>query len=73
MRGQTLYVTDSSCTLVKVTLAPSATVSREAPTSLAGLQTGETVVVRGTATGGSVTASSIIATPASPAPAAPAG
>jgi hypothetical protein len=63
VQGNTLYVTDASGNLVKVTVSPSATVTRTAKSSLAGLQTGDTVVVQGTTgAGGSVTATSVRAT-----------
>ena len=63
--GSTLYVTNSSGNLVKVTVGPSATVNRNAKSSLASLQVGDTVVVQGSkATNGSVTATSVSATEA---------
>jgi len=61
--GSTLYVTNATGGLVKVTVGPSVTVTRNAKTALAGLQVGDTVVVEGTKAGsGSVTASSVTAT-----------
>jgi hypothetical protein len=61
--GSTLYVTNSSGTLVKVTLGPTATVSRTISSSLSGLQVGDTVVVRGTTgSNGTVSATSVSAT-----------
>jgi len=61
--GSTLYVTDSSGNLVKVTVTPSSTVTRNAKSSLGTLQVGDTVVVAGTkASNGSVTATSVSAT-----------
>jgi hypothetical protein len=61
--GSTLYVTNSSGNLVKVTVGTSATVSRNAKSSLGALQVGDTVVVQGSkASNGSVTATSVSAT-----------
>jgi hypothetical protein len=61
--GSTVYVTNSSGNLVKVTVAPSATVTRNAKSSLGSLVVGDTVVVQGTkANNGSVTATSVSAT-----------
>jgi hypothetical protein len=63
VEGSTLYVTNASGDLVKVTVGPSVTVTRNAKSSLASLQVGDTVVVQGTkASNGSVTASSVSAT-----------
>ena len=63
--GSTLYVTNSSGNLVKVTVGSSATVNRNAKSSLASLQVGDTVVVQGSkASNGSVTATSVSATEA---------
>jgi len=63
--GTTLYVTNSSGDLVKVTVGPSATVNRNAKSSLGSLEVGDTVVVEGTkASNGSVTATSVSATAA---------
>lgn len=61
--GSTLYVTNSSGNLVKVTVGPSATVSRNAKSSLGALQVGDTVVVQGSkASDGTVSATSVSAT-----------
>jgi hypothetical protein len=61
--GSTLYVTNASGALVKVTVGPSATVARNAKSSLGSLLVGDTVVVQGTkASDGSVTATSVSAT-----------
>jgi len=63
IKGSTLYVTNSSGSLVEVTLTPSTTVTRDAKTSVSGLTPGDTVVVQGTtAKNGTVTASSVSAT-----------
>jgi hypothetical protein len=63
VQGNILYVTDATGTLVKVVVGPSVTVTRNAKSSLAGLQTGDTVVVQGTkAANGNVTATSVRAT-----------
>ena len=63
--GSTLYVTNSSGNLVKVTVGPSATVSRNAKSSLGALQVGDTVVVQGSkASDGSVSATSVSSTAA---------
>jgi hypothetical protein len=63
--GSTLYVTNSSGDLVKVTVGPTATVDRNAASSLASLQVGDTVVVEGTkASNGSVSATSVSASAA---------
>jgi hypothetical protein len=63
--GSTLYVTNASGALVKVTVGPSATVNRNAKSSLGSLQVGDTVVVEGSkASNGSVTATSVSATAA---------
>ncbi|MGH9018814.1 MAG: DUF5666 domain-containing protein, partial [Acidimicrobiales bacterium] len=61
--GSTLYITNRSGALVKVTVGPSTTVDRNAASSLAGLQVGDTVVVEGSkAANGSVSATSVAAT-----------
>lgn len=61
--GATLYVTNASGQLIKVTLSSSATVTRNASSSLSGLKPGDTVTVQGTAPkNGSMTASSVAAT-----------
>jgi hypothetical protein len=58
-------VTNASGALVKVTVGPSATVNRNAKSSLGSLQVGDTVVVEGSkASNGSVTATSVSATAA---------
>ncbi len=63
--GDILYVTNASGDLVKVTVGPSATVDRNAPSSLGSLAVGDTVVVEGTkASNGSVSATSVSATAA---------
>jgi len=63
--GSTLYVTTASGNLVAVTVGTNATVDRNAKSSLAALQPGDTVTVQGTkAKDGSVTASSVSATQA---------
>ncbi len=63
--GNTLYVTDSSGSLVKVSLSSSTTVSRNAKASLSALKPGDSVVVSGVKTSnGQMTASSIAATQA---------
>ncbi len=63
--GSTLYVTNSSGDLVKVTVGPAATVTRNAKSSLGALQVGDTVIVEGTkASNGSVSATSVSATAA---------
>ncbi len=63
--GDVLYVTNSSGDLVKVTVGPSATVDRNAPSSLGSLAVGDTVVVEGTkASNGSVSTTSVSATAA---------
>jgi hypothetical protein len=65
VQGNTLYVTDSTGKLVKVEVGQSANVARTAKSSLAGLQTGDTVIVQGTSgKSGTVTATSIRATAA---------
>jgi hypothetical protein len=63
--GNTLYVTSTSGSLVKVTLASSTSLTRNAKTTLSGLKVGDSVVVSGVKTGnGQMTASSISATAA---------
>ena len=65
VEGSTLYVTDSSGTLVKVSVGPSTTVNRNAKSSLGSLQVGDTVVVQGSkSSSGSVSATSVAATAA---------
>jgi hypothetical protein len=61
--GNTLYVTNSSGNLVKVTVSSTTTVDRNAASSLSGLRPGDTVTVQGpTAKNGTVSAASISAT-----------
>ncbi len=63
--GSTLYVTTASGDLVAVTVGTNTTVNRNAKSSLAALQPGDTVTVQGTkAKDGSVTAASVSATQA---------
>ena len=63
--GSTLYVTTASGNLVAVTVGTNTTVNRNAKSSLAALQPGDTVTVQGTkAKDGTVTASSVSATQA---------
>ncbi len=63
--GSTLYVTTASGDLVAVTVGSNTTVDRNAKSSLAALQPGDTVTVQGTkAKDGTVTASSVSATQA---------
>jgi hypothetical protein len=65
VQGQTLFLTGSDGSLIKVTLGPSATVEQMQPSILAGLQTGNTAIVQGTRNpDGSVTATAIVSTPA---------
>ena len=61
--GTTLYVLSATGSLVKVTLGPSTTITRNAKTPAVGLRPGDTVIVQG-ATGGNgdVIASSVSAT-----------
>jgi hypothetical protein len=71
IQGQTLYLTGANGSLIKVTLGPSATIEQTAPSTLAGLQTGNTAVVQGTKNpDGSVTATAIVSSPATSAPGA---
>lgn len=61
--GNTLYVTNSSGQLIKVTLSSSATVTRNSTSALSVLKPGDTVTVQGTTPkSGSMTASSVAAT-----------
>jgi hypothetical protein len=63
--GNTLYVTTASGSLVAVTVGTNTTVDRNAESSLAALQPGDTVTVQGTkAKDGTVAASSVSATEA---------
>jgi hypothetical protein len=60
--GQTLYVETADGSLVKVTLEPSTTISRNASSKANGLRPGDTVLVQGaTAKNGDVTATSVSA------------
>ena len=60
VKGSTLYVTNAAGNLVVVTLTPSTTVTRNAKTTISGLQPGDTVIVQGTkASNGNVTATSV--------------
>lgn len=61
--GNTLYVLTSTGSLVKVTLTPSTTMSRDADAAAADLRPGDAVVVQGsTSANGNVSATSIAAT-----------
>ena len=61
--GSTVYVTNSSGNLVKVTVSSTTTIDRNAASSVAGLKPGDTVTVQGpTEKNGSVLAASISAT-----------
>jgi hypothetical protein len=63
VQGNIVYVTDTTGALVKVTTSPTTTITRSSHNLADGLQTGDTVTVRGTkAADGSVTATAIIAT-----------
>jgi hypothetical protein len=63
VQGSTVYVTDQSGALVKVAVGPTTTVTRTSNSTDGGLQTGDTVTVRGTkGADGTVTATAIIAT-----------
>ncbi len=63
--GKTLYVTSTSGSLVKVTLAPSTAITRNSKSTLSNLKVGDSVVVSGVKAGnGQLTASSISATAA---------
>ncbi|MGD0056214.1 MAG: DUF5666 domain-containing protein [Acidimicrobiales bacterium] len=58
--GHTLYVTNSSGSLIAVKVSSSTTIDRNASTALAGLKPGDTVTVQGKKVkGGSVDATSI--------------
>jgi hypothetical protein len=60
VNGSTLYVTNASGNLVEVTLTHSTTVTRNAKTTISGLQPGDTVIVQGTkSSNGTVTATSV--------------
>jgi hypothetical protein len=61
--GNTLYVTNASGALVKVSIGASTTITRTGSTTLSGLKTGDTVVVSGsTGSNGSVSATAVRAT-----------
>ncbi len=61
--GQTLYVLSAAGSLVKVTLTPSTTITRNATAAPDDLRPGDTVVVQGsTSANGNVSATSIAAT-----------
>lgn len=61
--GNTLYVLTAAGALVKVTLGPSTTVTRNAKSQPIDLRPGDTVVIQGaTGTNGTVTATSVAAT-----------
>jgi len=63
--GSTLYITNAAGNIVKVTLTPSTTITRDATATAADLRPGDTVVIEGaTAKNGTVAASSIAATAA---------
>lgn len=65
VKGDTLYVTDSSGNLIKVQVGSSATVTRTSSTPLSGLQVGDNVVVVGSkGSNGAVSATSVRATSA---------
>jgi hypothetical protein len=65
IEGSTVYVTDSSGNLVKVTTNPSSTVTKTVSGTVGDLQPGQTVVVQGSkAADGSTTARSITIAPA---------
>jgi hypothetical protein len=61
--GSTLYVLTADGQLVKVTLGPSTTITRNAKSNAVGLRPGDTVVVQGASgKNGNVTATSVSAT-----------
>lgn len=63
--GSTLYITNAAGNIVKVTLTPSTTITRDAKAAAADLRPGDTVVIEGvTAKNGTVAASSVSATAA---------
>jgi hypothetical protein len=65
VNGNVLFVSDSSGNLVKVTVGPSATITRTGKAALSDLQVGDSVVVAGsTGAGGTVTATSVRASAA---------
>jgi hypothetical protein len=60
VQGDVLEISDNSGDIVKVTVGPSATVTRTAASSLGGLQIGDTVVVAGSAgTNGTINATAV--------------
>jgi hypothetical protein len=61
--GDTLYILSATGSLVKVTLSPSTTITRNAQATPVDLRPGDTVVVQGTTgTSGNVAATSVTAT-----------
>jgi hypothetical protein len=61
--GDTLYILSATGSLVKVTLSPSTTITRNAQATPIALRPGDTVVVQGTtSTSGNVAATSVTAT-----------
>jgi hypothetical protein len=60
IKGSTLYVTDSSGNVVKVTTSPASTVSKTVSSSVKKINPGDTVVIRGSqAKNGTIAAESI--------------
>jgi tripartite-type tricarboxylate transporter receptor subunit TctC len=58
-----LDISDSSGNIVKITVGPSATVTRTAKSSVSGLQVGDTVTVTGSSgAGGTINATAVRAT-----------
>ncbi|MHB8262701.1 MAG: hypothetical protein ACYDGY_02990 [Acidimicrobiales bacterium] len=63
INGNTLYITDASGGIVKVTVSKVTTVTRDANATVAALQPGDTVVIQGTkASSGVISATSIAST-----------
>lgn len=63
--GNSLYVTETNGTVVKVAINAASQLSKTDPATIKDLTPGETVIVRGaTATDGSVTATAVTASPA---------
>ena len=62
VQGNTVWVTTSSGSLVKVKLSGATALSRNAKTTATGLKPGDTVVVQGSTKDGTVTATSVSAT-----------
>jgi hypothetical protein len=63
VQGSTVYVTDQTGALIKVAVGATTTITRTSNSTDGGLQTGDTVVVRGAkAADGTVTATAIVAT-----------